>query len=102
MTSSTNSNRPRLPIPTAGALILAGTGLFLFFAATNVQSGWLYALDALLWAVWHWDLIAAARRLPEVSLARLVPLHVGVGTETTVVLSLRAARAVRGIEVRDA
>ncbi|MBC7544805.1 MAG: DUF58 domain-containing protein [Candidatus Sericytochromatia bacterium] len=102
MTSSTNSVRPRLPVPTAAALILAGTGLFLFFAATNVQSGWLYALDALLWAVWHWDLVLAGRRLPEITMTRLVPLHVGAGTEMTVVLSVRSDRPLRGLEVQDA
>lgn len=100
--SSPNSNRPRLPLPTLGALLLAGTGLFLFFAATNVQSGWLYALDALLWAVWGWDLISAGRRVPELQLTRLMPLHVGVGTATTLVLHVRAAKALRGIEVAEA
>jgi uncharacterized protein (DUF58 family) len=100
--SSRSSSRPRLPLPTGGALLLAGTGLFLFFAATNVQSGWLYALDALLWAVWHWDLISAQRRVPDLHLTRLLPLHVGVGTTTTVVLHVRASQALRGIEVAEA
>jgi uncharacterized protein (DUF58 family) len=89
-------------VPTGGALLLAGTGLFLFFAATNVQSGWLYALDALLWAVWFWDLASACRRLPDLQLTRLVPLHVGVGTTTTVVLNVRADKALHGIEVEEA
>jgi uncharacterized protein (DUF58 family) len=100
--SSPSSSRPRLPIPTLGALLLAGTGLFLFFAATNVQSGWLYALDALLWSVWGWDLVSANRRLPELQLTRLVPLHVGIGTTTTVVLHVRADNAIRGVEVAEA
>jgi uncharacterized protein (DUF58 family) len=102
MTSSPSSSRPRLPLPTLGALLLAGTGLFLFFAATNVQSGWLYALDALLWAVWSWDLVSAGRRVADLQLTRLVPLHVGVGTTTTVVVHVRAAKAMRGIEVAEA
>ena len=33
------------------AIVLIMIGLFLFFAATNVQSGWLYVMDALIWSL---------------------------------------------------
>src|SRR5262245_27736009 len=102
MTFSPNSNRRRLPQPSFGALLLAGVGLFLFFAATNVQSGLLFALDSLLWAVWSWDLLVAARRLPEVHVSRLVPNLVASGDPLDVVVTLTPKGPLRGVEVVEA
>ncbi len=36
---------------TAPLLVLFATAIFLFLAATNIQGGWLYFVDALLWSV---------------------------------------------------
>lgn len=37
--------------PTAPLLVIVLTAVFLFLAATNIQGGWLYLVDALLWAI---------------------------------------------------
>lgn len=37
--------------PTAPLLVIVLTAIFLFLAATNIQGGWLYLVDALLWAI---------------------------------------------------
>lgn len=51
---------------TGPMLILVMTAVFLFLAATNIQVGWLYMVDALLWSV-----IAMAVLLPFLQLRRL-------------------------------
>lgn len=90
-----------LPTPSLGALLLAAGGLFLFFAATNVQSGWLFALDALLWAVWLWDLSVAARPLPAIEMRRHVPPQAAAGEPLDIVVSLQAARPLRHVEIAE-
>ncbi|PKL74823.1 MAG: hypothetical protein CVV27_18535 [Candidatus Melainabacteria bacterium HGW-Melainabacteria-1] len=51
---------------TGPMMILFLTAVFLFFAATNVQVGWVYLVDALLWSV-----VVMAFVLPFVQLRRL-------------------------------
>lgn len=52
--------------PTAPLLVIVLTAIFLFLAATNIQGGWLYLVDALLWAV-----VLMAFVLPWIHLRRL-------------------------------
>lgn len=51
---------------TGPMVILLLTAVFLFFAATNIQVGWVYLVDALLWSV-----VAMAFVLPFLQLRRL-------------------------------
>jgi hypothetical protein len=59
-------------------LVLFLTAIFLFLAATNIQGGWLYALDALLWSaitvalglpLLQFKQLNFVRHLPDCSLA---------------------------------
>lgn len=93
--------RRSLPTPSLGALLLAAGGQFLFFAATNVQSGWLFALDALLWAIWLWDLSVAVRPLPAIEVHRHVSPLVAAGEPLDIVVSLQAARPLRHLEIAE-
>jgi uncharacterized protein (DUF58 family) len=51
---------------TAPFLVILITAIFLFLAATNIQGGWLYVLDALLWSA-----IVLAFGVPFLQLRRL-------------------------------
>jgi len=51
---------------TAPLLVIFLTAIFLFLAATNIQGGWLYVVDALLWSV-----VFLAFVLPFLQLRRL-------------------------------
>lgn len=58
---------------TAPLLIIFLTAIFLFLAATNIQGGWLYLVDALLWTVLVLALLLPLLQLRRLLLVRRLP-----------------------------
>lgn len=75
---------------TAPLLILFITAVFLFLAATNIQGGWLYLVDALLWSVVAMSFILPLLQLRRMRIRRNFPPVVYAEQNTSVEIEVEA------------
>ncbi len=73
---------------TSPLLVLFITAVFLFLAATNIQGGWLYVLDALLWSAVLLAFVVPFLQLRRLTVRRQLPDAPLVGVPQTLHLSL--------------
>lgn len=74
---------------TGPLLIILITAVFLFLAATNIQGGWLYLVDALLWTVVLLAILFPLAQLRRLSISRRFPGLPLVGVPLQVVVDLQ-------------
>lgn len=77
---------------TAPFLILLLTASFLFLAATNIQGGWLYVVDAALWSVILLSVLVPLLQLGHLQLQRHFPSKPFAGADVKIILTLRNSR----------
>ncbi|MGV3524572.1 MAG: DUF58 domain-containing protein [Candidatus Sericytochromatia bacterium] len=73
---------------TSPLLILVLTAIFLFLAATNIQGGWLYFVDALLWSAVLMAFVLPLLQLRQLRIKRRFPASPYAGQPLAVSLSL--------------
>jgi uncharacterized protein (DUF58 family) len=78
-------------MPTRDAYAVAALALLIFLVAFNLQSGWVYAIDALLIGVLIAGFLSAHHAVHSVSLTRTLPAEAVDGEPVAVGLTLRAA-----------
>jgi len=76
---------------TAPLIIIFLTAIFLFLAATNIQGGWLYLVDALLWSVVLMAFVLPFLQLRKLHCQRRFAATVYAGQSTAVTLEARAS-----------
>lgn len=77
---------------TAPLLVLFITAIFLFLAATNIQGGWLYVVDAALWSVLLLALLIPLLQLRHLQIRRYFPSQPLAGADLRVRLVLKNSR----------
>lgn len=77
---------------TAPLMIILITAIFLFLAATNIQGGWLYLVDALLWTILALALILPFLQLRQLRLKRVFPAIAYREQEIQIKICLTAPR----------
>lgn len=77
------------------ALAVAGLAVFLFFAATNLQAGWMFAIDALLVGILAAGWASAAWSVRGLALTRTVQPEIHEGDPVAVTVDIRARRLPR-------
>lgn len=87
-------------MPTRDAYAVGGLALLIFFVAFNLQSGWVYALDALLVGFLVAGFLSARHAVWRIALARTLPADVVEGEQLRVGLSLQALAGGRRFLVR--
>jgi uncharacterized protein (DUF58 family) len=87
-------------MPTRDAYAVGGLALLLFFVAYNLQSGWVYAVDALLVGFLIAGFSSARHAVWRIALTRTLPAEAVEGEQLRVGLSLRAAGGGRRFFVR--
>ncbi|MGE3725850.1 MAG: DUF58 domain-containing protein [Candidatus Sericytochromatia bacterium] len=73
---------------TSPLVVIFITAVFLFLAATNIQGGWLYVLDALLWSAVLLAFVVPFLQLRRLTVRRQLPDAPLVGVTQTLTLSL--------------
>ncbi len=73
---------------TGPLLIIVVTAVFLFLAATNIQGGWLYLVDALLWTVVLMAVLFPLAQLRQLHISRRFPGQPQAGSPVQVNLNL--------------
>lgn len=71
---------------TTPLIVLALMAVFLFLAATNIQGGWLYLVDAFLWSVMLCAVLFPFLQLRRLLIRRQYPFHITEGQTVTVTL----------------
>lgn len=74
---------------TGPLLIILITAVFLFLAATNIQGGWLYLVDALLWTVVLMAIVFPVAQLRRLHITRRFPGLPVAGLPVQVVVDLQ-------------
>jgi len=77
-------------MPTRDAYAIAALAVLIFFVAFNLQSGWVYAVDALLAGVVLVGLLSARHAVRGVRITRHLPAEAVEGEPVTVGLTLEA------------
>jgi len=77
-------------MPTREAYAVAALALLIFFVAFNLQSGWVYAVDALLAGLLTAGFLSAHHAVRKISIVRTLPAEAVEGEPVGVGLALRA------------
>jgi uncharacterized protein (DUF58 family) len=87
-------------MPTRDAYAIGVLALLIFLVAFNLQSGWVYAVDALLVGILVVGFLSARFAVWRIALARMLPREAGEGERIRVGLHLRATSGGRRAFIR--
>ncbi len=91
-----------ITVPGREAIVVAAVTAFLFFAAANLQAGWMYAVDAILMGMLTAGWLSAAWSVRGVAVERSVSAEVHEGDDVRVVVQVQTRRIPRFfLEVTD-
>jgi uncharacterized protein (DUF58 family) len=82
-------------VPGREAVVVTAVAAFLFFAAANLQAGWMYAIDAILIGMLAAGVLSAAWSVRGLRIDRSVTAEIHEGDAAAVVLTLRTRRLPR-------